>query len=91
MTVRLLNEKDIKQRDLPKNTTGVVIIKIASDSPVHYLQPNNVIVEVQKVKIESIKQLDDLVSKSISKGENTLLFAVYNNQNQRRYLGIKLK
>ena len=38
-----------------------------------------------------LKQLNDIVKKSFDKGENTLLFAIYNNQNQRRYLGIKLK
>ncbi len=89
MTVRLLTKEDINQRDLPKDTTGVVIIKIDSDSPANLLQVNNIIVEVQKTKIKSIKQLNDLVTESINKGEKTLLFVVYNNQNQRRYLGIK--
>ena len=91
MTVRLLNEEDIRQRGLPKNTTGTVITNIASDSPANYLQVNDVIVEVQKTKIRSIKQLNDIVTESINKNEKTLLLAVYNNQNQRRYLGIKLK
>ena len=91
MTVRLLNEDDIKNRDLPKETTGVVITKIESDSPVKYLEVNDVIVEVKKIKIKSIDQLNNLVTDSINAGEKTLLFAVYNNQNQRRYLGIKLK
>ena len=39
--VRLLNEKDISERNLPKNTTGVVITKIQEDSPINYLQVNN--------------------------------------------------
>ena len=76
---------------MPKNLTGVVITKIDSDSPVNYLQVNDIIIEVQKTKIKSIEQLNDLVEGSINKGENTLLFVVYNSQNQRRYLGIKLK
>ena len=91
MTVRLLNKEDINNRDLPKDLTGVVITKIDSDSPVNYLQINDIIIEVQKKKIKSIKQLNDLVMESINKGEKTLLFAVYNNQNKRRYLGIKLE
>ena len=91
MTVRLLRQDDINKRDLPKNTTGVVITKIEPDSPVNYLQVDNVIVELQKQKIKSIKQLKDLIDVNIKKGEKTLLFAVYNNQNQRRYLGITLE
>ena len=90
ITVRLLNEEDIDKRNLPKGTTGVVITNIASDSPMNYLEVNNVIIEVKKTKINSIEQLNNLVTKSINKGENTLLFVIYNNQNQRRYLGVKL-
>ena len=33
----------------------------------------------------------EIPSGNIEKGEKTLLFAIYNNQNQRRYLGVKLK
>ena len=92
ITVRLLREEDINKRQLPADTTGVVIINIASDSPVNnYMQVNDVIIEVQKTKINNLKQLNNLVTESINKGENTLLFAIYNNQNQRRYLGVKLK
>jgi len=92
ITVRLLSEEDINKRQLPADTTGVVIINIASDSPVNnYMQVNDVIIEVQKTKINNLKQLNNLVTESINKGENTLLFAIYNNQNQRRYLGVKLK
>jgi len=92
ITVRLLSEEDINKRQLPADSTGVVIINIASDSPVNnYMQVNDVIIEVQKTKINNLKQLNNLVTESINKGENTLLFAIYNNQNQRRYLGVKLK
>ena len=87
----MLNKEDIETRGLPAKTTGVVITKIDSDSPVNYLQVNDIIIEVQKTKIKSIEQLNDLVKGSINKGENTLLFVVYNSQNQRRYIGIKLK
>jgi serine protease Do len=91
MTVRLLNKEDLDKRDIPKNTTGVVITKIDPDSPISYLQVNDIIVEVQKIKIKSIKQLNELITENINKGKKTLLFAVYDNRNQRRYLGVKLK
>ena len=88
--VRLLNEKDISERNLPKNTTGVVITKIASDSPINnYLEVNNIIIEVQKTKIRNIKQLNDIVEKNINGGETTLLIVIYDNNNERRYLGIR--
>ena len=91
ITVRLLSEEDINKRQLPRDTTGVVITKIASDSPVHnHLQVNEIIVELQKTKINNLNQLKDILKKSFGKGEKTLLFATYNNQNVRRYLGIKL-
>ena len=88
--VRLLNEKDISERNLPKNTTGLVITKIASDSPINnYLEVNNIIIEVQKTKIRNIKQLNDIVEKNINGGETTLLIVIYDNNNERRYLGIR--
>ena len=92
ITVRLLSEEDINKRQLPADTTGVVIINIASDSPVNnYMQVNDVIIEVQKTKINDLKQLNDILKKSFDKDENTLVFTIYGSQNQRRYIGIKLK
>jgi serine protease Do len=92
ITARLLTEEDINNRKLPLGTTGVVITEIASDSPVYnHLQVNDIIVELQKTKISNLNQLKDILKKSFDKGEKTLLFATYNSQNMRRYLGIKLK
>jgi serine protease Do len=92
ITVRLLTEEDINNRQLPLDTTGVVITEIASDSPIYNrLQVNDIIVELQKIKISNLNQLKDILRKSFDKGEKTLLFATYNNQNVRRYLGIKFK
>ena len=45
--------------------------------------------EVQKEEINNLNQFDNIVTKITDKGK-TLLFTIYNNQNQRRYLGIKL-
>ena len=77
---------------MPADTTGVVIIEIVSDSPlVGHMQVNDIIVEVQKIKINDLKKLNDILKKSFNKDENTLVFTVYGTQNQRRYIGIKLK
>ena len=90
ISVRLLNKKDISERKLPKDTSGVIITKIEKDSPVKNLEVNNIIVEVQKKKINTIGDLKNTVDKVLRSSEKTLLIAIYNNQNQRRYIGVKL-
>ena len=90
ITVRLLNESDIQARKLPKNTTGLVITDIDSDSPINYLNVNNIIVEAQKKKIRSIDEFKRIVKSTMNSNEKTILIAIYNNQNQRRYIGVKL-
>jgi len=88
--VRVLEKKDIEQRKLPQNTTGLVITKIATDSPINYLNVNDIIVEADKQSIRTINQLENIVSAAIKSKEKTILIAIYNNQNQRRYIGVKL-
>ena len=88
--VRVLEKKDIEQRKLPQNTTGLVITKIATDSPINYLNVNDIIVEADKKSIRTINQLENIVSAAIKSKEKTILIAIYNNQNQRRYIGVKL-
>ena len=90
ITVRLLDKQDIQQRNLPKETRGVVITGIDKDSPINYLQINNIIVEANKRKINTIGDLDNIVKMKIRKFEKILLIAIYNNQNQRTYIGVKL-
>ena len=81
ITVRLLDKQDIQQRNLPKETRGVVITGIDKDSPINYLQINNIIVEANKRKINTIGDLDNIVKMKIRKSEKILLIALYNNQN----------
>ena len=90
ISVRLLNKKDISERKLPKDTSGVIITQIEKDSPVKNLKVNNIIVEVQKKKINTIGDLKNTIDKVLRSSEKTLLIAIYNNQNQRRYIGVKL-
>ena len=87
---RLLNKKDIEERKLPNQTTGLVITNIGKNSPVNYLNVGDVIIEAQKKKIKSIKDLEDTVEKALKSNQKTILFAIYNIQNQRRYIGVKL-
>ena len=88
--VRPLNKKDIEQRKLPNQTTGLVITNIGKNSPVDYLNVGDVIVEAQKKKIKSTKDLEDIVGTVLKSNQKTILIVIYNNQNQRRYIGVKL-
>ena len=91
IAVRELTKNDINKRKLPTETKGLVITSIDIDSPVNYLEVNNIIIEVQKKKIFSVKSLNDIIKNVLNSSESTLLIVIYNNQNQRRYLGVKLK
>ena len=90
INVRLIEAKDIEERNLPKNTKGLVITEIANDSPINYLNAGNIIVEAQKKAIKTIGDLEIAVKQALNSEEKTLLIAIYNNQNQRRYIGVKL-
>ena len=88
--VRPLNDKDIKERKLPNQTTGLVITNIGKNSPVDYLNVGDIIVEAQKKKIKSAKNLEDILDTVLKSNQKTILIVIYNNQNQRRYIGVKL-
>ncbi len=91
IAVRPLNKNDIKNRKLPNQTTGLVITKIANNSPLaNSIEINSIIVEAQKKKIISANDLRKITSEVVNSNQKTILFAIYNNQNQRRYIGIKL-
>jgi serine protease Do len=87
---RLLTDKDIAERKLPNQTTGLVITNIGKNSPIDYLNVGDIIVEAQKKKIRSIKDLEDIIDAALKSSQKTILIVIYNNQNQRRYIGVKL-
>ena len=91
ITVRALTDQDIEARNLPKETTGAVITKIENDSPINYLNVNNIIVEAQKKKIKTVGDLKNIVNSALRTSNKTIMIAIYNNQSQRRYIGVKLE
>ena len=91
ISIRNLTTEDVEKRQLPKSTTGVVVTEILEGSPLKYVSVNDVIVELQKKKITSTNQFSSLVEKVLSKNEKTLYLAIYNSNNQRSYITIKLK
>ncbi len=92
ITVRPLNKDDIKKRKLPNQTTGLVITGIESNSPLKNttLSIDSIIVEAQKQKLRSANDLRKIVTEVVNSNQKTILLAIYNNQNQKRYIGINL-
>ena len=90
ITVRAITNEDIAARNLPKDTTGALITKIEDDSPINYLNVNNIIVEAQKKKIKTVGDLKNIVNSALRSSNKTILIAIYNNKSQRRYIGVKL-
>ena len=92
ISVRDITAEDIKNRKLNKGLKGVVITYISNKSSVAgYLQVGDIILEVQKNKILNAKQLNNVIEDIYKKGKQTILLAIINKNNQRRYLGIKTK
>ena len=91
ITVRKLTREDIKTRKIPNQTLGLVVTKIGNTSPLkNSIEVNSIIVEAQKIKIKNSKDLQRIVKDVLKSNQKTILLAIFNNQNQRRYIGVKL-
>ncbi len=51
---------------------------------------NDVIVEAQKRNINTPGDLNNVVNAALRSADKTILIVIYNNQNQKRYIGVKL-
>ena len=91
ITVRQINKEDIKSRNLPNQTSGLVVTKMANDSPLlSSVEVNSIILEAQKKKIRNVNDLNQIVKQVLNSNQKTILLVIYNSQNQRRYIGVKL-
>tara|TARA_B100000035_G_scaffold50021_1_gene38614 strand:- start:2 stop:772 length:771 start_codon:yes stop_codon:yes gene_type:complete len=91
ITVRNLSKEDIKTRNLPNQTSGLIITQIDGDSPLaSSIEINSIILEAQKKKIRNSEDLIQAVQQVLNSNQKTILFVIYNSQNQRRYIGVKL-
>ena len=89
--VKNLTKEDIQSRKLPNQTTGLVITKIENNSPlINSIEVNSIILEAQKKKIKSTDDLTQVLKKVLNSNQKTILLVIYNSQNQRRYIGVKL-
>ena len=66
-------------------------MEIFEGSPMRFVSQGDVIVELQKKKVINSNQFLKLANEILNKGEKTLYFAIYNSNNQRSYLTVKLK
>ena len=90
IVVRDLTEDDITKRNLAKGSKGVMVVEVSNRSPLsRFISVNNIILEIQKTSITS-NSINEVVKNIIKKGEQTILLTVINNNNQRRYLGVKI-
>ena len=91
ITVREISKEDIKSRNLPNQTLGLVITKIENDSPLrNSIEVDSIILEAQKKKIKKANDLTQAVQQVLNSNQKTILLVIYNSQNQRRYIGVKL-
>ena len=91
ISVREITKDDIKNRNLPNQTSGLVITKIDNDSPLkNSIEVNSIILEAQKKKIRTVNDLNQVVKQVLNSCQKTILLVIYNSQNQRRYIGVKL-
>jgi len=90
ITVRALTSEEIETRNLPRNTRGVVITKIENDSPINYLNKNNIIIGADKKKIKTVGDLKNIVNSALRRPDKTIQITIYNNQGQIRSIGVKL-
>ncbi len=88
--VKPLDKSYIELRKLPKDTTGVVITQIDNDSPINYLNVENIIIEAEGRKIKTVGDLKNIVNAALRKSDKTIDIVVINNQNQKRSIGVKL-
>ncbi len=91
ISVREVTRDDIKSRNLPNQTSGLVITNIENDSPLlNSIESNSIILEAQKKKIKNIGDLNQAVKQVLNSNQKTILLVIYNSENQRRYIGVKL-
>ena len=89
--VRKLSDQDIKLRNLPNQTNGLVITSIEKNSPLTgSIEVNSIILEAQKKKIRSVEDLNQVLKQVLNSNQKTILLVTYNSQNQKRYIGVKL-
>ena len=51
---------------------------------------NSIILEAQKKKIRTVEDLNQILKQVLNSNQKTILLVIFNSQNQKRYIGVKL-
>ena len=70
----------------------MIVLEINKNSPLNGLvNINDIIIEAQKTSIKKSSDLINVINRVIKKGrEKNLLLSIINNDNRKRYIGVKL-
>ena len=91
IVVRDLDSQDISLRKLEKLTKGVIVLEINKNSPLNGLvNINDIIIEAQKTSIKKSSDLISVINRVTKNREKSLLLSIINNDNRKRYIGVKL-
>ncbi len=91
ITVREITSEEIKSRKLPNQTKGLVITNIEDNSPLkNSIELESIILEAQKKKVRNVNDLKQAVKQVLNSNQKTILLVIFNSENQRRYIGVKL-
>ena len=78
INVRKLSDQDIKSRNLPNQTSGLVITSIEKDSPLTgSIEVNSIILEAQKKKIKTVADLNQTLKQVLNSNQKTILLVIY--------------
>ena len=67
-----------------------MITQIDGDSPINYLNVENIIIKAEGVTIKTVGDLKNIVNAALRKSDKTIEIVIINNQNQKRSIGVKL-
>ena len=54
------------------------------------IELDSIILEAQKKKIKNVNDLKQITQQVLRSNQKTILLVIFNSENQRRYIGVKL-
>ncbi len=91
--IRNITNEDVEKRPALKDKKGVLILEIRGDGPLALLpvQEGEVITAVGNNPVFDIKNFEDQFKKEIRKNTNSILLTIFDNNNQSKFIGVKIK
>ena len=93
VSVRNINNNDVKNRSKLKTKKGVIITNINPNGPLSMLPitPGDAVIAVQNSKVQNTKDFQAKISKLIKSGKKSILLTIVDLNNSTRYIGVKIK